>query len=104
MRRDLYEPDHEAYRESVAAFVEREVVPNAERWETERNVDRHAWKVAGEQGLIGMLVPEEYGGPGEPDFRYRFVVTEEFARVGAASVSAGFPLPGDIAIPYIADL
>ena len=48
-----------------------------------------------------MLVPEEYGGPGEPDFRYRYVVAGEFARAGANSPAAGFSLQDDIAIPYI---
>ena len=74
MRRDIFTSDHEAYREAVRAYIEREITPNVERWEEERNVDRRAWKVAGRHGIIGMLVPEEYGGPGESDFRYRYVV------------------------------
>jgi len=101
VRRDIFSADHEAYRDSVQAYIEREITPNIERWEQERNVDRRAWKVAGEQGIIGMLVPEEYGGPGEPDFRYRYVVAEELAFAGANSPAAGFALQDDIAIPYI---
>jgi alkylation response protein AidB-like acyl-CoA dehydrogenase len=103
MRRNFYEADHEAYREIARTFVEREVVPNQARWEQERSIDRHAWKVAGAQGLIGMLVPPEFGGPGVADYRYRCVVMEELARVGAASLSAGFALQDDIAIPYLVD-
>ena len=101
MRRDIFTADHEAYRETVRAYIEREITPNVERWEQERNVDRRAWKVAGEQGIIGMLVPEEYGGPGERDFRYRYVVAEELASAAANSPAAGFALQDDIAIPYI---
>jgi alkylation response protein AidB-like acyl-CoA dehydrogenase len=103
MRRDFYEPDHEAFRDSVRTFIEREVVPNQARWEQERNVDRHTWQVAGKQGLIGLLVPPELGGVGEADFRYRCVLMEEFARIGSASLSAGFALQDDIAIPYVLD-
>lgn len=104
MRRDLYEPDHEAFREVVRAFIKREVIPNQERWEEERSVDRQAWLAAGKQAIIGLRVPEEFGGGGTGDFRYRCVVMEELAKVCAASLSSGFGLQDDIAIPYIVDL
>jgi long-chain-acyl-CoA dehydrogenase len=104
VNRDFYEPDHEAFREVVQAYIKREVAPNEQRWEEERSVDRQAWLAAGKQSLIGMGVPEEYGGVGTGDFRYRCVMMEEFARVGATSISSGFGLQDDIAIPYIVDL
>jgi long-chain-acyl-CoA dehydrogenase len=104
VRRDLYEGDHEAFREVVQAYVKREVTPNQQRWEEERNVDRQAWLAAGQQAIIGLRVPEEFGGVGTDDFRYRCVVMEELARVGATSLSSGFGLQDDIAIPYIVDL
>jgi len=104
VQRNLYEPDHEAFREVVQAYIKREVTPNIERWEAERSVDRQAWLAAGKQSVIGLGVPEEYGGGGTDDFRYRCVVMEELARVCAASVSSGFSLQDDIAIPYLADL
>ena len=104
MQRNLYEPDHEAFREVVRAFIKREVTPNAERWEEERSVDRQAWLAAGKQSLIGLLIPEEFGGAGTGDFRFRCVIMEEFAQVCATSISSGFGLQDDIAIPYIVDL
>jgi alkylation response protein AidB-like acyl-CoA dehydrogenase len=104
VQRGLYEKDHEAFREVVQAYVKREVMPNQQRWEEERNVDRQAWLAAGKQAIIGLRVPEEFGGAGTDDFRYRCVVMEELARVGATSLSSGFGLQDDIAIPYIADL
>ena len=104
MRRNFYEPDHEAFREVVQAFIKREVEPNNEKWEEQRSVDRQAWLAAGQQSLIGLLIPEEYDGGGTTDFRFRCVVMEEFARAGATSISSGFGLQDDIAIPYITDL
>jgi len=104
MRRNLYDQDHEAFREVVQAYVKREVTPNEQRWEEERNVDRQAWLAAGKQAIIGLRVPEEFGGAGTDDFRYRCVVMEELAKAGATSVSSGFGLQDDIAIPYIVDL
>ena len=62
MRRDLYGPDHEAFREVVKAYVKREVIPNQQRWEQERNVGRPAWLAAGKQSIIGLLIPERFGG------------------------------------------
>lgn len=104
MRRDLYEPDHEAFREVVQAYVKREVTPNQQRREQEHMVDRQAWLAAGKQAIIGHLIPERFGGLGMRDFRFRCVVMEEFATVGATSLGSGFGLQVDIAIPYLVDL
>ena len=104
MRRNLYEPDHEAFREVVQAYIAREVTPHQERWEAERNVDRQAWLAAGKQSIIGLPIPERFGGAGTDDFRYRCVVMEELAKVAATSLSLGFGLQDDIALPYLIDL
>lgn len=104
MERDLYDDDHEAFRSVVAAFVERELVPHLDRWEEERLVDRSCWEAAGRQGVLGLSVPEMYGGAGLRDYRYRNVVQEEFAKVYAAGLMSGFALQDDIAAPYITEL
>ena len=104
MRRDLYEPDHEAFREVVQVYVKREVTPNQQRWEQEHSVDRQAWLAAGKQAIIGLPIPERFGGAGTDDFRYRCVLMEELARVCANSLSLGFGLQDDIATPYLIDL
>jgi alkylation response protein AidB-like acyl-CoA dehydrogenase len=104
MKRGLYEADHEAFRDAVRKFVDREVVPNLERWESQRLIDRDVWLAAGKQGIIGLPAPEEYGGAGTRDYRFRSVVLEELARVFANSLASSFSLQDDIAIPYIAGL
>jgi alkylation response protein AidB-like acyl-CoA dehydrogenase len=60
------------------------------------------WTEAGKQGLLGMDVPEQYGGGGIKDFRYNCVVSEEITRVGGSGV--GFTLHNDVAAPYLIDL
>src|ERR1700723_1583536 len=82
MKRLVLEPEHEAFRETVKQFIDRELVPNAERWESDRLVDRSAFVAAGKYGLIGFNMPEQYGGGGVDDFRLNAGIDEEIARYG----------------------
>ncbi len=102
MRNTLYEPEHDAFRESVRAYLAKEVVPFHAQWEQDGLVDRGAWVEAGKQGLLGTDVPEEYGGGGVKDFRYNAVISEEVTRVGASGI--GFTLHNDVVAPYLLDL
>ncbi len=103
-RGGFYTEDHEAYRASVREFVRREVEPHHLEWEDERLTPRSAWQAAGKNGIIGLAVPEELGGGGEPDFRYPMVVAEELAAIGATSYCLGLRLQDDIVLPYLLDL
>ena len=98
-QRTLFEPEHDLFRESFRAFLERHVAPNHEQWEADKLVDRGVWLEAGKQGFLGMAVPEEYGGGGNPDFRYNTIITEE---VTAGRYSGlGFSLHNDVTAPYL---
>ena len=101
-RPSILEQEHEDFRRTVRAFLEREVVPFHAEWEAAGQVDRAVWTKAGEQGLLCFDVEEEYGGPGIKDFRYNMVVAEEISRVGASGL--GFPVHSDIIVPYISQL
>ncbi|MEV4432518.1 acyl-CoA dehydrogenase family protein [Streptomyces sp. NPDC049555] len=102
MKRDLYTADHEAFRETVRTFLAKEVLPHHERWEKDGIVPREVWLAAGRQGLLGVAVPEEYGGGGVADFRHGAVIAEEFARAGASGLAIG--LHNDIVGPYLTSL
>ena len=98
-QRTLFEPEHELFRESFRAFLDRHVAPHHEQWEADKLVDRGVWLEAGKQGFLGMAVPEEYGGGGNADFRYNTIVTEE---VTAGRYSGlGFSLHNDVTAPYL---
>ncbi|MDK1472045.1 acyl-CoA dehydrogenase family protein [Streptomyces sp. 549] len=99
MQRQIYTDDHEAFRQTVRAFLEKEVVPHHEQWERDGIVSRDAWLAAGRQGLLGLAVPEEYGGGGTGDFRFSAVLMEEFTRAGASGMAVG--LHNDIVGPYL---
>ena len=104
MRRQLFEQDHEDFRAVVREFVNREVLPNMERWDEERIIGRDTWLKAGQQGIIGLTVPEEFGGGGLTDYRFRAVVAEELGRTGAASIVSSFGLHDDVLMPYFLHL
>ncbi|NDL59686.1 acyl-CoA dehydrogenase family protein [Phytoactinopolyspora mesophila] len=104
MDTDLYDDDHRAFRQIVREYIARAVTPHLTRWEQERRIDRKAWQAAGQQGLLGLAVPEEYGGAGQPDYRFRAVIAEELADVGASSLNIGLALNEDIVLPYLLDL
>src|SRR5699024_8946667 len=77
MKRNLFDSDHDLFRETVAEFLKREVTPFHDQWEEDGIVPREVWTKAGEVGLLGHGVPEEYGGTGTDDFRYNTIVNEE---------------------------
>jgi alkylation response protein AidB-like acyl-CoA dehydrogenase len=104
MRRNLFTSEHEDFRGVVREFVSREVTPHMERWDEQRIIDRQTWIAAGKQGIIGLTVPEELGGAGLSDYRFRCIVAEELGRVGAASLVSSFGLHDDVIMPYFTDL
>jgi alkylation response protein AidB-like acyl-CoA dehydrogenase len=102
MKRLVFEAEHEQLRETTREYIERELVPNAERWERERIVDRGAFVAAGKYGLIGFNMPEEFGGGGSDDFRFNAVIDEELARYGGPQPSLS--LQNDVVGPYFKSL
>jgi alkylation response protein AidB-like acyl-CoA dehydrogenase len=100
VRRALFEDEHQWFRESVAAFVDRELMPNRERFREQRLIDREAWLAAGTAGFLGLGVPTEYGGSGVEDFRFNAILGEELARAGFA-YSSSFGIQTDVVAPYL---
>jgi len=104
MDRDIFTSDHEAYRDTVREFVAREVAPHHARWEEERWIDRDVYVAAAKAGIYALQIPEEYGGAGERDYRYRVVAAEEVARAHATSFGVTISLQDDLVLHYLLDL
>jgi alkylation response protein AidB-like acyl-CoA dehydrogenase len=102
MQRDIFDADHDAFRDLARTFTAKEIVPFHEQWEEDGQVDREVWRAAGKTGLLGMDVPEEFGGGGAADFRYNAILTEELVSAGASGM--GFPLQNDVVAPYLVRL
>ncbi|MEA2010604.1 MAG: acyl-CoA dehydrogenase family protein [Actinomycetota bacterium] len=100
MQRDIFETDHEIFRETVEHFVEAEVLPFHGQWSEDGKVDKAMFRAAGEQGLLGMAIPERYGGGGVDDFRYNAVIGEVVTASGAAASGVCITLHNDVCIPY----
>ncbi|WP_409436469.1 acyl-CoA dehydrogenase family protein [Mycobacterium sp. SMC-14] len=80
MRRDLFTQDHESFRALARDFVEKHVVPEYPNWEKAGRMPREVFEHLGSLGMLGMAIPEEYGGAGVEDYRYNVVLQEEAAR------------------------
>jgi len=100
MRRTIFTEEHMLFRDAFRHFVEKEMVPYNEQWEKDGMVSRELWLKAGQQGFLGMSVPEEYGGAGVDDFKYSVIIAEETGRAGVSSVGQGIGLHNDIVLPY----
>ena len=104
MRRTLYGPDHEAYREMVKEFLAREVVPHQHDWDRDHRINRDVFAHAAKAGIYALEVDGQYGGAGEHDYRYRMVVCEEIARINALSFGLTISLQDDLVLHYLLDL
>lgn len=102
--RDLFDDEHEAFRESFAAFVAKEMSPDYLQWEADGIAPRELYTRAGEYGFVGMSIPEEFGGGGTSDFRFNQVIAEELAAAGIGGAGLGLTLHNDIAIPYFLEV
>ncbi len=103
MHRAPYDEDHEAFRASVAAFLDREVRPDLEQHIEAKAIPRDFWLGAGSQGFLGLEVPEQYGGMEAGDYRFNAVLSEELAKVNMALPSC-VGIHADVVAPYLVNL
>ena len=101
MQRHLFDADHDAFRETARAFCDKEIVPHHDSWEEAGIVPRELWTAAGAAGLLGHMIPEQYGGGGVRDFRFNAVVIEEITR--ARATGPGFTIHADLVSGYLLD-
>jgi acyl-CoA dehydrogenase len=80
--------DLTAFRDTVARFVESEMVPHEARWRAQHHVDRETWRLLGQTGLLCLDIPDQYGGAGG-DFRHEAVMYEELGRRGISGFGQG---------------
>ena len=85
MKSAYFDETHEAFRTTVRRFIDAEVAPHADDWETAGRIPRAIWPRMGELGLLGVTAPETLGGAGA-DLFTAVVLLEELPR----SLMGGF--------------
>ncbi len=103
MRRSVYDDDQAAFRDSVREFLRREVIPHVGEHAEQHGFGREMWLAAGKQGLLGLEVPEQYGGSAAGDYRFNAVLTEELAAVNLALASS-LSIHFDVCAGYLTSL
>ncbi len=100
MERKLFTEEHTLFRDAFRHFVAKEMVPYNDQWEKDGIVSRDLWRKAGQQGFLGLSVPEQYGGAEVADFSYSAIISEETTRASVASAGTGMGLHNDVVLPY----
>lgn len=95
--------EKELFRDSVKKFLQAEVEPYYVQWEKDEIWPRDLWNKLGENGLLCVDMPSEYGGF-DASFELSSVVVEEISRAGYGALSTGVSVHSDIAAAYILHL
>jgi alkylation response protein AidB-like acyl-CoA dehydrogenase len=95
----IFTEEHDRLRESIRAFVLKEVAPHAEAWEETTFPDSIIRRM-GELGFLGLSMPEEYGGQGG-DYFANIVLAEEMTHGQSGGLAMGVAVQTDMAMPPI---
>ncbi|MFE6509101.1 acyl-CoA dehydrogenase family protein [Nocardioides sp. NPDC057767] len=99
MQRTIFDEDHEAFRGTVRQFFEKQVAPDFPDWERAGHPPREFYRQAAELGIVGIQVPEEYGGAGVASYKFNAIVTEESVR---SNINLGpLRVHMDLVLPYL---
>jgi acyl-CoA dehydrogenase len=87
------------FEESVGRFFDEHATPeDTARWRSDGVVDRELWRKAGAAGLLGLSIPEAWGGAGG-DYRHEVILMEQLA--AKAVDGFGISLHNAIVAPYV---
>jgi acyl-CoA dehydrogenase len=95
-------PERRELRATVRRFVEREVRPHLDGWESAGELPHELHRRTAEIGLLGIGFPESAGGCGG-DLLDTVVVTEELIQAGGSSGLVAGLMTHGIALPHIVD-
>ena len=98
-RHFIFTEEHQQLRESIRAFVTKELAPHAEEWE-ETTFPDSVFRRMGELGFLGLSYPEEYGGQGG-DYYCNLVLAEEMTHANSGGLAMGVAVHTDMATPPV---
>ena len=79
MERTIYSEDHQQFGSAVRDYLQKQVLPHAEQYIDDKLISRDVWRGLGEQGVLGLEIPESYGGGEAEDYRFNAIAQEELA-------------------------
>ncbi|MEM1119934.1 MAG: acyl-CoA dehydrogenase family protein [Bacteroidota bacterium] len=100
MQSYYFNEEHELFRQSLRAFIDKEVQPNIDQWEKDQRIPKSLWKKMGDMGFLGLSFPEEYGGS-NLDYFYDVVFNEELGRVNSGGFTITQQVTQYMAGPYL---
>lgn len=103
MKHSIYNDEHNAFRAAVHQFIDRDILGHVDNYAEAHCLPREFWLAAGRQGLLGLEVPEEYGGSAAGDYRFNAILQAELAAVNMALPSA-VGIHADVVPPYLIQL
>ena len=95
----IFTEEHDQLRDSIRAFVKKELAPHAVEWE-ETTFPDSVFHRMGELGFLGLSYPEEYGGQGG-DYYCNLVLAEEMAGANSGGLAMGVAVHTDMATPPV---
>ncbi len=96
----VFSEQHEMFRAAVRSFVDKEVAPHVEEWESAGRIPKAIWPRMGELGFLGVEYDEKYGGAGA-DVLMSAVLHEECARSRSGSFAMAVGVHCDMASPHL---
>jgi acyl-CoA dehydrogenase len=96
----LFSEEHEAFRDTVRRFIDKEVRPHVDDWEKAEEFPRELFKRFAVLDLLGLKYPEAYGGT-DAGVLYEAVFFEELGGCGSGGVFAGIGAHVAIATPPV---
>ncbi len=100
MNQYFFTEEHELFRQSIRAFLDKEVRPNIEQWEADGQIPREIYKRFGEMGFMGVTYPEKYGGMGLDTF-FAVVYTEEMVRMNSSGFNTSIGAHAGLALAHM---
>jgi len=95
----VFSAGQQRFRVAVGDFLLGEVLDDYPNWVQAGRPSRQFWRGAAGLGILGIGVPEQYGGLADSDYRHCAVVTEEIQALGMAI--GGLRVQTDICVPYL---
>lgn len=80
--------EQELIRETARAFAQKELWPNAAQWDRDSHVPVDKYRAMGDLGLMGIIVPEEWGGAGADYVSFALAMIEISAGDGGSGTVA----------------